>query len=226
MLQKSYEWARASRPFFISICLLAFAGCGKAPSSDSRAKESNGSTPVIVQTPSASPAQEAPKFDACALITKEEIQAIQDSPIIDVKSSGNSEGEFEVSQCFYTAKEYSRSVSLAVTQSNPGRPGNRTPKDFWKETFGRFSGDEAASEKEKKETPAPGREKGEEEKSIPPKKIDGLGDEAYWTGNRLGGALYVLKKNSFIRVAVGGPDSQEMMITKTKALAEKALSRL
>jgi hypothetical protein len=179
-----------------------------------------------VQTLPASPVSDSAKFDACALITKEEVQALQGSPITDVKSSASAEGEFRVSQCFYTSAEYSKSVSLAVTQSNPDRPGNRTPKDFWKETFGRFSGDESASEKEKKESTEPGREKGEEEKSIPPKKIDGLGDEAYWTGNRLGGALYVLKKNSFIRVAVGGPDSQEMMITKTKALAEKALSRL
>lgn len=226
MLQESYKCVGGSRPFLIFLFLLTLAGCGKAPSSDSHAKDSTASTPSAVQTPAASPAQAAPKFDACALITKDEVQALQGSPITDVKSSANSEGEFRVSQCFYNAAEYSKSVSLAVTQSNPDRPGNRTPKDFWKETFGRFSGDESASEKEKKETPAPGREKGEEEKSTPPKKIDGLGDEAYWTGNRLGGALYVLKKDSFIRIGVGGPDSPEIMINKTKALAEKALSRL
>ena len=214
------------RPFLVFFCLLALAGCGKAPSSDSRAKDSTTSSPSAGPISSLSPAQVAPKFDACALITREEVQALQGSPITDVKSSGNDEGEFRVSQCFYNAAEYSKSVSLAVTQSNPDRPGHRTPKDFWRETFGRFSGDEAASEKEKKETPEPRREKGEEEKSTPPKKIDGLGDEAYWTGNRLGGALYVLKKDSFIRVGVGGPDSPEMMISKTKALAEKALSRL
>jgi hypothetical protein len=226
MLLKSLKRARAARPFFIFICLPALAGCGKAPSSDSRAKDSTASSPIAVETPSASPAKAAPKLDACALLTKEEIEAIEGSPITDVKSSENSDGEFRVSQCFYTAKEYSRSVSLAVTQTNSKRPGNRTPKDFWKETFGRSSGDESAREKEKKESPEPGREKGEQEKSTPPKRIDGLGDEAYWTGNRMGGALYVLKKDSFIRVAVGNPDSLEMMINKTKALAEKALSRL
>jgi hypothetical protein len=213
-------------PFFIFLCLPVLAGCGKAPSLDSRAKDSTASTPIAAQTSSAFPAQAAPEFDACSLITKEEVQALQGSSITDVKSSVNSEGEFRVSQCFYNAAEYSKSVSLAVTKGKPDRPGTRTPKDFWKETFGRFSGDESASEKEKKETPAPGREKGEEEKSTPPKKIDGLGDDAYWTGNRLGGTLYVLKKDSFIRVGVGGPDSPETMINKTKALAEKALSRL
>jgi hypothetical protein len=214
---------------FISLfCFLALAGCKEAsvPLADSSAKELIASSPSAAQTASASPLQAPPKFDACALITREEIEAIEGSPIIDVKSSENSDGEFRVSQCFYTAKEYSRSVSLAVTQTNPKRPGNRTPKDFWKETFGPFSGDGSAREKEKKESAEPGREKGEQEKSTPPKRIDGLGDEAYWTGNRMGGTLYVLKKDSFIRVAVGNPDSLEMMINKTKALAEKALSRL
>jgi len=208
---------------FVSLfCLVALAGWGKAASADARAKKSPSSTP----TPSASPAVAAPKFDACALITKEEIEAIEGSPITDVKSSENSDGEFRVSQCFYTAKEYARSVSLAVTQSNPNMPGNRTPKDFWKETFGRFSGDEAASEKEKKTSREPEREKGEKEKSAPPKKIAGLGDEAYWVGNRMGGTLYVLKKDAFIRVAVGNADSPEIMLNKAKALAEKAIPRL
>ena len=70
------------------------------------------------------------------------------------------------------------------------------------------------------------RVRGEEEKSIPPKKIDGVGDEAFWIGNRVGGALYVLKKDAFIRISIGGPDNEESKIKKLKALAEKALPRL
>ncbi len=70
-------------------------------------------------------------------------------------------------------------------------------------------------------------EKGEkEEKRVPPKKIEGLGDDAYWVGTRVGGTLYVLKKGAFIRLSLGGPDSQEMKIEKSKKLAEKALGRL
>ena len=216
------------RIFVSFFCLLALAGCKKAsaPLSDARAKEPPASSPTAVQTPAPSPAEPAPKFDACALITKEEIEAIQGSPITEAKSNESSDGEFRVSHCFYTAKEYSQSVSLAVTQSNPERPGKRTPKDFWKETFGRFSGDEAASEKEKKETTEPGHEKEEGERSASPKKIDGIGDEAFWTGNRVGGVLYVLKKEVFIRISLGGSDTPEARINKSKALAEKALGRL
>jgi len=54
----------------------------------------------------------------------------------------------------------------------------------------------------------------------------GIGDEAFWTGNRVGGVLYVLKKDVFIRVSLGGSDTPETRINKSKALAEKALGRL
>jgi hypothetical protein len=61
---------------------------------------------------------------------------------------------------------------------------------------------------------------------LPPKKIDGIGDEAYWTAGRIGGALYILKDDTFIRISVGGRDKEETKIDKSKALAEKALRRL
>jgi len=188
--------------------LLAFAGCDRhgsaQPSSDSQTKESSASSPA--------------KFDACKLITKDEIQSIQGSPINDTKSSENAEGAFRVSQCYYAATESSKSVSLAVTNSGPGK---RSPKDFWKETFG------GHSDKDKKESlreQAKGKET--ERESTPPKKIDGIGEEAYWLGNRVGGALYVLKKDVFIRISVGGPDNEETKINKSKALAQKAIGRL
>jgi hypothetical protein len=169
------------------------------------------------------------KFDVCGLIKNEEIEAIQGAPIKETKSSARSDGAFRVSQCFYTAAEFSKSVSLAVTQRDPESSVKRGPKDFWKETFGRYTGEEKEREgdKEKRESLRDqARARGEEEASTPPKKIDGIGDEAYWTGNRFGGALYVLKKDAFIRISVGGPDNEETKINKSKAIAQKALQRL
>ena len=164
------------------------------------------------------------KIDACGLITNEEAQAIQGSPIKDVKGSEQSDGSFRIAQCFYSAETFNKSVSLAVTQSDPASPKARNPKDFWKETFGRYEGEtkEEKGDEQKKESL---REQ-DEEKGRPPKKIEGIGDAAYWTANRMGGALYVLKSDVFIRVSVGGPDSEEAKINRCKALAEKALSRL
>jgi hypothetical protein len=160
--------------------------------------------------------------EVCGLLTKAEIEAIQGSPIKETKSSARSDGAFRVSQCFYTATEFSKSVSLTVMQPDPGRPTAMSPRDFWKERFGRYSGDEKERDKVKEETEG----KEEKEESVPPKKIDGIGDEAFWASNRFGGVLYVLKADSFISISLGGTDNEETKIEKSKALAQKALQRL
>src|SRR6266478_3165283 len=160
--------------------------------------------------------------DVCRLITTEEIGAIQGSPIKEPKGSTRSENGFRVSQCFYTAAEFSESVNLAVIQKDPDNSARQSPKDFWKEKFGRFSGDEEARDKNDQES---GRQE-EKEKLIPPKQIDGIGDEAYWVSNRFGGVLYVLKGNAFISIGLGGTDDEETKLKKSKVLAQKALQRL
>jgi hypothetical protein len=188
--------------------LVALTGCQKSKTS--------GSTP----------ASKRAKIDACSLITNNEAQEIQGSPIKDAKGSDQSDGSFRVAQCFYTAEIFNKSISLAVTQSNPDSASPRNPKDFWKETFGRYDR-EAKEEKGDEEKKESLREQEEErERAVPPKKVEGIGDAAYWTANRMGGALYVLKNDVIIRVSVGGPDKEEAMISRCKALAEKALSRL
>jgi len=65
-----------------------------------------------------------------------------------------------------------------------------------------------------------------EEELRKPRPIDGLGEEAYWVGNPISGALYVLKGNSFLRISVGGVREESARIEKSKALARAALKRL
>ena len=164
------------------------------------------------------------KIDACQLITNQEVQTIQGSPIKDAKSSEQSDGSFRIAQCFYSAETFNKSVSLAVTQSDPGNAKARNPTDYWKDTFGRYEGGRKEEEGDEEKKKSLGEQ--EEEKAAPPKKIDGMGDAAYWTASRVGGALYVLKNDVFIRISVGGPDTEEAKIKHCKDLAEKALSRL
>jgi hypothetical protein len=156
------------------------------------------------------------------LITSQEIEAVQGSPIKDIKSSTRSDAGFRVAQCFYTAAEFSKSVSLAVMQRDPNNPAAGSPKDFWNERFGRYSGEEKEGDKDKQKTE--GRE--EKEGAVPPKKIDGIGEEAFWASNRFGGILYVLKGDAFISISLGGTDDEETKIKNSKALAQKALQRL
>src|SRR6266566_1567568 len=162
------------------------------------------------------------QIDVCGLLTKAEIEAIQGSPIKETKSSALSDAAFRVSQCFYTATEFSKSVSLAVMQRDPGRPTTTSPRDFWKERFGRYSADEKERDKNKEQS----ERKEEKEDSVPPKKIDGIGEEAFWASNRFGGVLYILKGDAFISISLGGSDNEETKIKKSKALAQKALRRL
>ena len=168
------------------------------------------------------------KIDACSLITREEILALQGSAVKDAKGSEQADGHFRIAQCFYSTETFNKSVSLAVTQTDAAAPGARNPKDYWKETFGRYEGKvkEEEGDEEKKKSLGE-QERGEEgEKARPPKKLDGIGDAAYWTANRMGGALYILKDDVYLRISVGGPESEEAMINRCKALAAKALSRL
>src|SRR5260370_21899231 len=149
---------------------LASGGCEKRAASQSIPKTSQESGQA--------------KFDVCGLIEKEEIEAVQGSPIKETKSSARSEGDLRVSQCFYTAAEFSRSVNLAVIQRDPDQQAKRSPRDFWRETFGRYIGgeEERESDKEKRESLLDqAGAKGDKEQSAPPKKINRIGQEVYWT---------------------------------------------
>ena len=167
-----------------------------------------------------------PEFDVCALITKQEIEAIQRSPIKETKSSVRSDAGFRVFQCFYTAEDFSKSVSLAVTQRDSASSGKRSVKDFWKETLGRFTHEEKESNGDREGFRQRADGEGEEKVFIPPKKIDGIGEDAFWSPNPMGGAIYVLKKDAFIRISIGGHDHEEAKLDKSKALARKAIDRL
>ena len=153
--------------------------------------------------------------DACSLLSKEEVESVQAAPVTDTKRSESSDGVFAVSQCFYTAAEFSKSVTLALVRSDPKQGSKRSPKDFWKEKFDPYQDEEPKS-----------KSGDEKEQGAPPKKIEGLGDNAYWVGNRFGGMLYVLKGDAFISIGVGGTDDEDTKLKKSKALAGKALQRL
>ncbi|MCU1264432.1 MAG: hypothetical protein JWM21_750 [Acidobacteria bacterium] len=229
--------------------LLVGAGCSKS------APPTAGTVPPST-TPgaSAAPAASAPSanttstggtapgvggsrniVDACALLTSKDLQAVQGEALKETKPSSRADGGFMISQCFYTLPTFTNSISLLVAQRGESA-GARDPKEFWQETFHRS--DEADSEKERAKEKEKGKAKDqdndkdkagrgeEEERAVPPQKIADVGDEAFWTGNRVGGALYALKGNTYIRVSIGGPGDQAAKIKKAKALAQIILKRL
>ncbi len=129
-----------------------------------------------------------------------------------------------VSQCYFATAESNSSVSLAVTQSDPSSPGKQTIAAYWEQTFGRFKDGDKEGEAGAKKSDKDGGE--EKEKEQAPERIDGLGEEAFWAGNRFGGALYVLQKDVMLRISVGGTGDAGAKLERSKALAKKALTRL
>ncbi|MDT7541701.1 MAG: hypothetical protein QOE33_1605 [Acidobacteriota bacterium] len=165
--------------------------------------------------------------DACALLTSDDIKAVQGEPVKEAKPSRRDDPSLQVSQCFFTTATFNKSVSLELTASADGKSARR----LWDERFGhaREEGGKSEREREKRErdkrkTEQHGGE--EEEEGPPPTPIKGLGDEAYWASSRVNGTLYARKGDSFVRVSIGGADDDVARQRKAKALAQRALARL
>ncbi len=140
------------------------------------------------------------------------------------KPSVQPSGGFVMLQCFYRTTTSAKSVSLALGAPDPAKPSALTPREFWRKQF-------HPPEPVEEEKPVAGKapkkaEVDREEELRKPRPIDGLGEEAYWVGNPISGALYVLKGNAFFRISVGGEKDESVRIKKTEALAQKVLKRL
>lgn len=192
------------------LCLLFFLadGCGpqskdaQPPSAAVAANQPQAATQAAAPP---SPAPKAAAPDACALISVSEIESVQGDKVTGTKGSRRSGGPFHVSQCFYTAAKYVNSVSLEVTERRPDDSNQNAVLEFWTRQF---------------------RESKDTRRSVKPRSVRGVGDEAYWAGGSKTGALYALKKDKYLRVSVGGGDAEEVKLQKSKKLAEYALKRL
>jgi hypothetical protein len=208
--------SRIRHPLPVFLCVVALVvlgSCSKSEKTDSAAATPKPVPNAKQPAPAASPAKTEAftGTNACTLLTKEEIQAVQGEPFTDAISSGKTASGLSVSQCYFQLPKAVNSIVITLTKKAEGA-GGRDPSKNWEEMF------DPEKKAEKKEE----KEEGEKE----PEKVEGIGDEAFWTGNRVGGALYVLKGNSYIRVSVGGAGDQADKIRKSKALAQSILGRL
>jgi hypothetical protein len=145
---------------------------------------------------------------ACGLLTNAEIERIAGAPVVERRPTMEPAGGLLMSQCFFSSSS-SRSVSLAVAGAAPGRT-KLTPAEYWRQQF----------------HPPEKRAERENERESDARAIRGVGDEAYWAGNRIAGALYVLRGDTFLRISVGGISDEAQRIETSKALAVVALRRL
>jgi hypothetical protein len=155
-----------------------------------------------------------------------------------------------MSQCVFVTQSFAKSASLAAATPGIDDPSARDLRAFWHNQFhsphkreheeGRpasinipeksaFSDSREAAAKE--EASAHGTLTAEQEDDSEhiiraPRPISALGEEAYWVGGPLSGALYVLEGNLFLRISVGGVPKESTRIAKSLSLASAILSRL
>ena len=224
----------------IVLCLLFLASCNSketgsptnAPVNSTSNSAANSST-----SPAANPAAVKSKVDPCSLLTSDEIKAVQGEAFANAMRSDRQDGDFIVGQCYYALPTSVNSVVVNVTTAKD-TAGARNPRDFWEGTFGKEAGEGEDRDRDKKERADRERkeraekakqgERREEEgeEAAKPEKVSGLGDEAFWIGSRVGGALYVLKKDLFFRISVGGAGDERAKLNKSKTLAQNVLKRL
>ena len=213
----------------VSCLLLCICGCesksadtqGSAPASATQAQPAAwpSATNVNLATnpqPAASPASGPGFVDACALLDKAEVGTVQGAPVQSTVPNNQMSGALAISQCYYTVTvaEGSKnlSVHLELIQTDPKSSRTNAVKDYWERVFGETPGGKEDVEKD--------RESGR------PLPVEGLGEEAFWTGNSKAGAVYVLTKGKMVRISLGGPDDVKTKIEKSKKLIASVLKRI
>jgi hypothetical protein len=227
--------------YIVALLLLLLTAACKSNESSPAA---NGAPATSAPATAASPANpDAPgnaprvlsKLDVCNLLTSDELKGVQGEAFKAAQRSDRQDGNFIVAQCYYQMPTMANSVVLNVTTAREGA-GASNPRDFWEQTFreadeaDRKGKTEREREREKeraqKEKAKDRREGEEEEAGAPPERVKGLGDEAFWSPSRVGGALYVLKKDQYFRISVGGAGDVNSKLNKSKTLAQKVLQKL
>jgi hypothetical protein len=217
--------------FRLIVVVLSFALLASCTAKDT--ESTNNAPPTATANSSMSPAANTAstaksKIDPCGLLTSDEIKAVQGEAFANAMRSDRQDGDFIVAQCYYALPTSVNSVVVNVTTAKDA-PGAPNPRNFWEGTFGKEAGGENDREKEKQRQKEKSKkaEAGERrEEAAKPEKINGLGDEAFWVGSRVGGALYVLKKDLFFRISVGGAGDEKAKLNKSKTLAQNVLKRL
>lgn len=170
------------------------------------------------QTANQGAASQESKLEICKLLTSDEIKSVQGDTVEQATPSTPPSSGLRMSQCLYRTSFPVRSVSIALAT-----PAAQQPREYWRKQFHR------GGEKEEEDRPAANKKNSsreQEEAESKPRTIKGVGDEAYWVGGPITGALYVLHGNMFFRISVGGVRDEAARIEKSVALARAALKRL
>ena len=144
---------------------------------------------------------------ACELLGANDVKSVQGKAFVEAKLTTTRQEDVTMSQCFYRLPSFADSISLTVFR--PASP-SMDAEELW-ETLAEQEGKDE-EEAERAENHA--------------RKISGIGEEAFWSGNQMAGALYVLKGKAVLRISVGGAGTEKTKIEKSRQLAAIALQGL
>jgi len=161
--------------------------------------------------------------DPCRVLTPGEVGEISGGRIAATKGTRRFAGGFEISDCFYRSEAFQDSVSVEVTRrATTSSSSSRSVREHWTAMFHAEPGDEDDGPRGEAE----GANANAKEKEVPPRPVEGVGDEAFWLANPASGALYVLKGDAYLRISVGGAADEAAKQRRATELARKALGRL
>ena len=198
-----------AKSLWIILFVALLTGCKSSDNpAASPAINAPASSPAAVAVSSPSPSSStSSSVDPCALLTKEDLKTVQGEEMKEASRSDQPSPDYIATQCYYSLPTAANSVVINLTMQ---KSGGKPVKELWEGMFEKGEAD-----------------KGEEgEEQAKPEKISGLGQESFWLASRVGGALFVLKKNTIFRISVGGAGDVKTKLTKSKTLASKALARL
>lgn len=164
------------------------------------------------------------KKGACILLTSAEIEAVQGEPVNETRPSVKPSGGMLISECLFHTATSAKSVSVTLATRSSGKPSALTPRKFWRKQF--HAPDMEESEMRGAGNGAQKRDPDGEEETRKPRLIGEVGEEAYWVGTPVTGALYVLQGDNFVRISVGGVGEESVRIEKSKVLARAVVKRL
>jgi hypothetical protein len=170
--------------------------------------------------------------DVCALLTHDEVAGVQEDEVVEAAPSRQVSDELEAARCFYRTGDFARSVSLEVTRRDPSLGEGPGARERWRSLFaGAGEDEEGEGEAEGRssrhhpegEIAAPAEAPDERSGAV---AVEGFGEEAYWVGTAVYGALYVLRGDAYLRLSLGGPGDLESKLERARRLAAAVLPRL
>lgn len=232
--------------------ILALLMCALAPACGGGggvARNANAQAPAAAvspaQTPAAAPAPQLPRSATCALLPDEEVREVHGEAPAEAQGTEHSAGALSMSQCFYRLPTFAKSFNLEVTRAAQGAPADAL-REHWRKLFSPEAIEERARQREREDAPYRAREetlkrereagqvreggrrrkKDKEAEDGPPRRVEGVGLEAYWSGNKTVASLYVLAKDAVVRISPAAGEEEDVKIKKAVELARKVLKRL